>query len=443
MKKLEFGSILFLCFFFPIFFSIYYLIPNKWKNHWLLIGSIFFLICGRGTLIWYFLLVTAISYIGMHGLKEFSNKKILKKFIVGIIFIQCMIWFFFVRQFSTITGWIYPICYTVILLENIGSFLDCYKKKKKIPSFLNYLTYAACFSKVLIGPIISYFEVEREPQKRELSKITFTKGMFLFLKGLCFLILLVIPLGIVKENLLEIPVSILGTWYLLLVSTFQIILWFQSYSNMSAGLGMMLGFGGRQDFSYPLMLNRMNQFFQNWHSSLGAWLDQYCTMFKKKLPLLLKLFVFAIAFSLAYGIDTSFFYFFLMICFGIWIEQKIGEKKMHRIPKIVRYFIHFVWLLLSFTFLIGRNQNIMWSNLIDVVHYPILNRDVCYQWHNGGILCLIATVIVTKLGFQLSKKIEHYRWYPWIRNMTYLFLLGIVFLYLIVGSEVIPLSFQI
>jgi len=73
-------SILFLCFFFPIFYIIYYLIPKRYQNYWILLGSLFFIIFGRNSFIWYFLLISIITYFGMFLIsnlpKKISKKKI-------------------------------------------------------------------------------------------------------------------------------------------------------------------------------------------------------------------------------------------------------------------------------------------------------------------------------------------------------------------------------
>ncbi|MCI8446634.1 MAG: hypothetical protein HFH31_03965, partial [Bacilli bacterium] len=175
-------SILFLCFFFPIFYIIYYLIPKRYQNYWILLGSLFFIIFGRNSFIWYFLLIIIITYFGMFLISNLPKKISKKKISYWVIGILIFIWFLFIREVKTSYGISYPICYGIILLQNIVSLREFTKQNKKLPIILDYFTYSSFFPKLLLGPIVSYFDMEEDLKGRTISKTVITEGFFNFLR---------------------------------------------------------------------------------------------------------------------------------------------------------------------------------------------------------------------------------------------------------------------
>src|SRR3989304_3162727 len=57
-----FSSILFLFYFAPIFFLVYYFLPQKLKNTWLIISSLLFYWWGAPTFIYIFILSCLLDY---------------------------------------------------------------------------------------------------------------------------------------------------------------------------------------------------------------------------------------------------------------------------------------------------------------------------------------------------------------------------------------------
>lgn len=441
MTKLEFGSILFLFFFFPIFFCIYYVVPNKWKNKVLFIGSIFFIICGRENLIWYFLIATFLAYFGMRLLWNLPKSISKKKMVCCIIGLEMIVWFSFICSFHE-KKWIYPICYSIILLENIGSLLDFYIKKEKIPDIFSYFTYAACFPKLVIGPVISYFDMKEELENRAFTIESFSNGMLSFSKGLVTLILIVYPLSNLRVSLLEIPISVFSSWYLLFVITLEVCLFMKSYSNMAIGLGRMLGFSWRAETSYPLALSKLQYFFQNWHASIDAWWKRYFSILKLKIPMVFQFFLFVILLSFTYGIHSSFF--FLMIGLGIMIEEKIRDRSEKQVPKVFSYLIHFLWIFIASLFFIP-NQLIQkfFFGLFDFIHYPIVTRECSYLFYTHFWILLFALLIGIKIGFQIEQKMHQKRWFIWAQNIGLFVLFVIAVIMLITGIEHSSFVFKI
>lgn len=432
MTKLDFCSILFLCFFFPIFFFFYYFLPRKYKNEILLIGSLIFIFIGRGNLIWYFLLITGFTYFSFYLLSNLPKQISKKKLLCCIILVDCFIWFFFIFKFQS-KNWIYPICYMVILLENIGSLLDFYHKKESIPNIKLYFTYASCFPKLLIGPIFSYNKMEKELQNRAITPSKFSDGIFLFLKGLSIRILIVESLSSFHQSLLSIQISIGSFFLLLLVTALEITLWLKSYSDMGSGLGTMLGFSWKKESTYPLMSLSFQEFLEKWHFSVLLWWKKYASFFKKKMPMWIKIICFMFFLSLTYGMNLSIFYFFFTIGIFLFIEEIVKKKT----SKFVFYLFHFVLLFIPFLFLIDEK----W--LLNFSPFPIFTPECIYFLTSYFLVLLMALGISCK-GFSiLSNRLKNYPVFFQIRSFIYFILLIMVLVFIISGIENLPVFFFI
>ena len=83
-----FSSINFLLIFFPIFFTCYYLTPNKYKNYTLLLGSLAFYFIGTLNAPYHFVLLIACMLVdffaGLGISRSEKHKKLL--LVLGIIF---------------------------------------------------------------------------------------------------------------------------------------------------------------------------------------------------------------------------------------------------------------------------------------------------------------------------------------------------------------------
>ena len=398
---MEFGSILFLCFFFPLFFFIYYLIKEKWKNLWLGISSIAFVILGRGPFVWYFLLITGITYFGLAKLNHLPKNISKKKVVMWTIFIEVLIWFIFIKDIKTNHLIIYPICYMIILLSNIGTLLDFYKNKKGKPSLFLYLLYVSCFSKLLFGPVLSYYEMEEELKKRTITRE--------------------------QTELLTIPNSFVTSLILLITTMLQVIIFMMSYSNMSIGLSKMLGFTFEEETSYPLCLSKMKYFFHAWHFSISKWWDENL---KIKFSFLIQICLFMILLSTCYGLNYVVALWFLFIGLGILIEELFLSKK--RPSKRILYIFHFIWMLLSFTLLVRPNTM---ETLTGFIKVPFWNAEIKSVLSSYSFILMISLLVSLKVIKIITKKIKESAWYHIGRMMIYAFLMWITLIALVSGID--------
>lgn len=66
--------------------------------------------------------------------------------------------------------------------------------------------------------------------------------------------------------------SVVGTWYTVIVYAMQVYFDFSGYSDIAIGLGRIFGFHFDENFRYPFVSKNITEFWQRWHISLGTFL---------------------------------------------------------------------------------------------------------------------------------------------------------------------------
>ena len=150
-----FSSLEFIFIFFPIFVIIYYIIPNKYRNYVLLLGSLIFYFIGVKTIPLYFLLMiisTLINYL--FGILIGNNKKKIYLLLgiiynFGILFLFKYFNFFSniisnIGKFKSITlELILPLGISFYTFQLVSYLIDVYKGKYKhennLIKFCNYI----------------------------------------------------------------------------------------------------------------------------------------------------------------------------------------------------------------------------------------------------------------------------------------------------------------
>ena len=116
---------------------------------------------------------------------------------------------------------------------------------------------------------------------------------------------------------------------------------FSGYSDIAIGLGRMFGFHFDENFRHPFACKTIAEFWQRWHISLGSFFRDYVYIplggSRKGLGrTILNLFVVWALTGLWHGASWNFvlwgLYFFVILA----AEKTIGEKRLRRIPTILR-----------------------------------------------------------------------------------------------------------
>ena len=286
-----FSSLIFLYLFLPLCLCCYAAVRRtKDRNMVLILFSLLFYAWGEPTRIVYLLLSAGVNYLC--GLGAGKLGKIGRRIALGIslIFNLGMIGVFkysgfLIENIDAIFGADFPIpeiaqmvgisFYTFQIMSYV---IDCFWEKvepQKDP--LKLLLYISLFPQLIAGPIVRYETIAAEIDHRKTSISDLSYGLSRFVVGLAKKVVLADQLfRIVDDSLAHVEnLSVLGTWYGVIIYSLYIYFDFSGYSDMAIGLGRIFGFHFNENFNHPFLCKDITEFWQRWHISLGSFFRDY------------------------------------------------------------------------------------------------------------------------------------------------------------------------
>lgn len=285
-----FSSIEFLLYFLPVFFVIYALVPDKFKNPVLLAGSLIFYTYGEPDYLFLLVLSVIANYAAARfiGAEAYYRGKyrdgtgfaIYQEWRRGILLFMVTIDVGVLLLFKIIMdGEALPLGISFYTFQILSYVADVYRRK--IPaetSLLKLGTYMAMFPKLVSGPIVNYDEIRETLECRRMTWKSVQNGLKVFTLGLTGKVLLADRLSFLWNDIqvqgyesISIPMAWLGA----VAYSMKIYFDFYGYSLMAVGLGGMMGFKLPENFKNPYMAVSVREFFRRWHITLSRWFCNY------------------------------------------------------------------------------------------------------------------------------------------------------------------------
>ena len=308
-------SFWFLLYFLPVMLAGYYLLTcfKKLRNIWLaLCGLSFYFLCG----IEYAVLaavLTVVNYTIGFALSRLTAKATdtslsadraakerLKKTARNIMVLSVAVnlaplfaFVFIPRLFPAIPfpfGFASPFSYIVhfgiafLSLQGISYTTDIVRSKVEWnPNIISTVVYFTFFPAAFAGPIIKYHTVADQLENREINFDKISEGICRLVVGFAKLCIVAEPLLAVSHLITErsnmsgiyssAPISLM---LLGLVScVIGMYHFFSGFSDISIGIGKMLGFSLPENFRHPQLATTVTTFWQRCYGSLTEWFDEY------------------------------------------------------------------------------------------------------------------------------------------------------------------------
>lgn len=288
-----FSSILFLFYFMPLAFGLYYLMPSRWKNLTLLILSLIFYSWGE---VRYFPIMLAsiiVDYVASNGIARAGHNKGTCRLwlLFSVVFNLGMLGFFkyagfFARNLNAVAGLGIPVLELTLPLgisfytfQTMSYTIDVYRGDVEAErNIIDFGAFVVLFPQLIAGPIVRYTDIQRELRCRTVDPGQVSNGARTFIMGLASKVLIANNVGALWTEVEAMDFAGLSTplaWMAILAFTLQIYFDFSGYSLMAIGLGRMLGFEFPQNFNFPYISKSMTEFWRRWHMTLGSWFRQY------------------------------------------------------------------------------------------------------------------------------------------------------------------------
>lgn len=433
IKKINmiFNSITFIFLFLPAVVALYYIVYNINFKHKHILLNVILILFSFVFFAWtsancFLNLMMIILWNYLIGIVSIKWKKIIYMGIIGniMIFIYLRIipsLFNFINDFFSthlsLQNILIPLGLSFILFHCISYLLDIYHGKVKAnKNILEVILYITFFPKLVQGPIVKYYEMEKFLKVREVNFEKLLEGTERFIIGLGKKVLIADVLAITVNDIFSVTYGFMdiGTaWLGSILFTIQIYMDFSGYSDMAIGLGKIFGFHFAENFNFPYSSTSVSEFWRQWHISLGSWFREY------------------LYFPLG-GSRTGNVYFNLLIVFlvtGIWhgstsvfilwgmvhglcviIEKFLIQKGwFDKIPKFIRWFytmfiVNIGWIVFKVT-----NFDMFKTYIKHLIGFEnnLSQASFSFQYYLSNRIIVLVAISILGMIFLQNKKLQN------------------------------------
>lgn len=466
--------------FFPIVVLCYFVIPQKFRNIWLLIVSYYFYMNWNAK---YALLLagsTMVTYVSSLLISYYKdkNKIMMAKvtvFVCLFLNLGLLFWFkyvnFFIENLNRVCSIIHvekqipvfdillPVGISFYIFQALGYTIDVYRGKvEATKNLFRYALFVSFFPQLVAGPI------ERSsnllPQFDEYHSFDVDRvrrGMVQILWGLFMKIMIADniagPVNMIYENFVN--YSGVEIIFATILFAFQIYCDFAGYSSIAIGSAKVLGFDLMENFDSPYFATSITDFWRRWHKSLTGWFTDYVYISlggnrKGRIRTYINtLFVFLIS-GLWHGSEWTYIAWgglnglYLIVEKGTKEIRKNVRKKLHINEETFSYklwqrLITFFWVDLSWMFFRSTGLKTTFVMLKQILTKMEISKLFGWLLYNINLdtqtifMIGVAFIILFIVDDMKYKKIDVVNWlfcqgtvFRWV---VYLGLLGIILIY--------------
>lgn len=277
---MTFNSLPFLGIFLPLMLGIYYILPKRYRNEALAIGSFLFYAWGTKDRLWNLALLAALIPLTFFIARQLEQQEEGKRkpLLAGslVLLFGLLAGFKWAGAFGASVA--LPLGMSFYTFQMAGYLVDVYRGAPAEDRFVTYATEVLLFPKLLSGPLTPYEKLRPQMRERPYAIAGFDVGLREFIQGLAMKTLLADQIGGLWRQVTTLgfeSVSTVLAWMGLLSYSLQLYFDFCGYSKMARGLGLMLSFKLPVNFDHPYAACSMTDFWRRWHITLGAWFRDY------------------------------------------------------------------------------------------------------------------------------------------------------------------------
>lgn len=308
-----------------------------------------------------------------------------------------------------------PIGISFYTFQIISYIMDCYWGKVKVQhNYFRLLMYISLFPQLVAGPIVRYSTVEHEIGQRSISVSDISEGATRFVIGLGKKVILANNLYAIVEQFLTgdlEKISVMGTWYGVIMYSLYVYFDFSGYSDMAIGLGRIFGFHFDENFNYPFVSKNITEFWQRWHISLGSFFRDYLLyipIFGKRRQYAS---LFLVWFCTGFWHGASWNYIIWGLYYGLFIlfERLLGSKRLKKVPSAIMHIYSKLIIIIGFGifyFTDISRLGTFFGNLIGANGNAFIDISVTTSFMNNIFLILFAAIVSFPVIPWLRRKVQ-------------------------------------
>jgi len=276
--------------------AVYYALPRRPQNIWLLLTSYVFIITWDWRFALVLVLVTAINFI--IALRIQNQGQWQQGLLwIGIGFnVLILVFFrgvdFFLPQFETLLGRLgittqsnglqilIPLGLSYYVLQTISYLVDVYRRQLKAETDLvDFALYLAYFPKLLAGPIErARAFLPKLAQPRVVNNAVLSRSVTLIFIGMTRKLLIAdILLYSFLLDVFALPAKYNPVELILWLTIYAFVLYndFAGYTDIVRGVSGLFGIELSANFQTPYFSRNFTEFWKRWHITLSEWLRDY------------------------------------------------------------------------------------------------------------------------------------------------------------------------
>lgn len=421
---------------------VYYLIPARYRNLFLIAISMWFYMYVKVSYIFIILFVILINYwLGI--LIERTDSKQRKKafFYLSLlanlsVLIFFKYWNFLLQNLFEFLGWLHlndsfsapfldialPIGLSYYIFQTIGYITDI--KRGTIQAETNlyrFTLFTVYFPKLLVGPIerANHF-LPQLKRKISFDKENITEGAKRIAWGLFKKLVVADRIAIYHSKvILTSEHQSGGTIFLAcLLYTFQVYADFSGYTDIALGTARMFGFHLMENFKRPLLAKNVSDFWRRWHISLSSWVNDYIfnpTALKRrdwgKWGVFYALFVSFVVIGIWHGAAWTYVFFGVLQAIAL-IYETATRRARKKISKRINLNVYnsisilLTFLFVTFSLIIFQSQTI--GDAFEIIYRMFANSGQLYLYPSIGIFMISGCAIMMTYDLQEEYKITSF-----------------------------------
>ncbi|MFO1242231.1 MAG: MBOAT family protein [Rickettsiales bacterium] len=366
-----FSSAIFLFVFLPIFLSIYYLTPYRFRSPVILAGSYIFYAWWRVDFLFLFAIVTFLTYLLSLYIERAEDIRRKKQLLtLGVVANLLTLAYFKYFNFGVaalndlivnmggqpMSAWsvILPIGVSFYIFHCISYLADVYRGDAEVAdTYWDFAAFTALFPHLIAGPVLRYKDLAWQFRTRTHSWDKFNEGVLRFGVGFAKKVLIADTVAPLADAMFALPdPTFTESWIGILSYAIQLYFDFSGYSDMAVGLALMMGFRFIENFDNPYISTSITEFWRRWHISLSTWLRDYLYIplggnKKGRIRTYINLMTTMTLGGLWHGANWTF------ILWGAWhglilsIERMLGGKNKNPYPRLIALPLTFVFVLVG------------------------------------------------------------------------------------------------
>jgi alginate O-acetyltransferase complex protein AlgI len=287
MLFFEYG---FLFVFLPIVLVVYAAVPERWRNAWLLLASLFFYSASSFEFLPILLGTIAFDFLAGNRIAASEQPRTRRLWLIGSLTLNLGLLGYF-KYIGFVTSTLqsivgpsvplvtakFPIGISFYVFLSMSYTIDVFRRQVPAArSLVDFATFVSCFPHLIAGPIVRYSYLAPQIEKRTHEASRIASGVTIFVAGLAKKLLIADTLASVADPIFRAgSPGFVDAWLSMFLYAGQIYFDFSGYSDMAIGLGRLFGLEFPKNFDSPYRAVSFSDFWRRWHITLSTWLRDY------------------------------------------------------------------------------------------------------------------------------------------------------------------------